>query len=236
MSTPSAQATAFAEGVFRALDEGNGRQFELWEPERLRRQVAIFEAAVAAEIEANFEAREEIADLGRRLAAVNSALDDARGTVVAARNEAAATSAAARRAEQEAAELRAELDDITHSRAWGSCRDTEGSDRPSPVVTTGLERERGRDRRGRPRRGRSRVATGFHHRLLLRRHRDHLPVHRSHPEEHRWRELRADPGRRRVRRSGCPTTRWGAPGPVGPVGPQPRLHRRGQPGCPPCGG
>ena len=65
---------SFAEAVTRALDEGAGRLFELWEPERLRRQVAIFEAAVATEMDAHHMAREEVADLRRRLEAVNAAL------------------------------------------------------------------------------------------------------------------------------------------------------------------
>ena len=115
---PPPAPASFAEAVSRALDEGAGRLFELWEPERLRRQVAIFEAAVASEMGANQMAREEIADLHRRLESVIPALDGARREIDVLRDEGAAAGDAARRAEDENALLRVQIDDITGSRAW----------------------------------------------------------------------------------------------------------------------
>jgi SAM-dependent methyltransferase len=115
---PPPAPASFGEAVSRELDQGTGRLFELWEPERLRRQAEIFEAAVASEIGANQTAREEIADLHRRLEAVNSALDVARHEIDVLRNEGAEAGHAARRAEDEIASLHAQLDDITRSRAW----------------------------------------------------------------------------------------------------------------------
>ena len=116
LAAPPASAPA----VFTAgpADAGTDRNFELWEPERLRRQVAIFEAAVAAEIDARFTVREEAEDLRRRHDALNTALDEARGHIDHLTNEGLAASAAAARADDEIAALRAQLDDLTGSRAW----------------------------------------------------------------------------------------------------------------------
>jgi len=112
---PASVPVAFTEG---AIDAGTDRQFELWEPERLRRQVAIFEAAVAAEIDVSFTAREEAEDLRRRLDAVTTALDGARDHIEALRKEGLDASGAAVRADDEIAALRTRLDEITRSRAW----------------------------------------------------------------------------------------------------------------------
>jgi SAM-dependent methyltransferase len=117
LRTPPPSAS-FAEDVSRALDQGSGRLFELWDPERLRRQVAIFEGAVASEMSANQMAREEITDLHRRLDAVNPALDAARHEIDVLKDQAAVAGDKARRAEVEMALLRAQLGDITGSRAW----------------------------------------------------------------------------------------------------------------------
>ena len=116
LAAPAASVpAAFSQGD---VDAGTDREYELWEPERLRRQVVIFEAAVAAEIEAGFKTREEAEDLRRRLDAATAALDDAREHIEHLREEGLAVSGAAIRADDEIAALRAQLDDITGSRAW----------------------------------------------------------------------------------------------------------------------
>ena len=109
---PASVPAGFTQGAGEA---GTDRDFELWEPERLRRQVTIFEAAIAAEIDARFMVREEAEDLRRRLDAVNAAHDHASAHVDALIKEG---QAAAVRADDEIAALRAQLDDITGSRAW----------------------------------------------------------------------------------------------------------------------
>ncbi len=121
-----------SEAARRALGAAGDRLFELWEPERLRRQVAIFEAALAAEMAANATHREDIADLQRRLEATSSALDDARDHITLLRQQGQDVSQATQQLEDENAllrdenaalldqnvALRAELKEIVHSRAW----------------------------------------------------------------------------------------------------------------------
>ena len=79
-------------------------------------------------------------------------------------------------------------------------------------------------------------ASCLDHRLLLRRHRDHLPMHRSHPPEHLRAGLRAHTGRRRVQRCRCRSPRRPARPPLHTVGAKPGIHRRRQPRCPTCPG
>src|SRR5262249_55532220 len=64
--------------------------YELWEPERVFRQLAIYESAMAAELQTGQEARQQLEHAMRELEA----------------------------ARQREAALRAELDEITASRAW----------------------------------------------------------------------------------------------------------------------
>lgn len=113
----------------RALDAAGDRLFELWEPERLRRQVGIFEAALAAEIDATTSHRKEIANLARRLDAASSTLDEARGHITLLQRQGNDVSQAAREVRDENAALRedndairAQLDEILHSRAWRTIR------------------------------------------------------------------------------------------------------------------
>jgi hypothetical protein len=109
-----------------ARDEESGRHYELWDPERLRRQVMLFEAALAGELQANQAGSAEIADLRGTIEAMNAALKLARAEAAEARADATADAnadvASARlavdRADAELAALRARTDEIIGSRAW----------------------------------------------------------------------------------------------------------------------
>ena len=87
--------------------EPPNRHFELWDTERLQRQVEIFEGTIAAQIDA--------------LAEVNAERDGLRQELeraVAALEEAVSAADALHRSDQQAADLRHQLDEITGSRAW----------------------------------------------------------------------------------------------------------------------
>jgi cob(I)alamin adenosyltransferase len=108
--------------VTRILDGESGRHFELWDPERLRRQAMLFEAALAGEMQANEVSRAEIADLRGAIESMGAALEASRAEVAEARADASADVVSARqaveRADAELAALRAQTDEITGSRAW----------------------------------------------------------------------------------------------------------------------
>jgi SAM-dependent methyltransferase len=115
-------AASLAREVTRILDGESGRHFELWDPERLRRQAMLFEAALAGEMEANEVGRAEIADLRGDIESMGAALEASRAEVAEARADASADVVSARqaveRADAELAALRAQTDEITGSRAW----------------------------------------------------------------------------------------------------------------------
>jgi len=109
-----------AGSLSRQLDEETGREFELWEPERLRRLAAIFEEAVGAELETNRLSRTRIHELNVGVGVLREALDRAEEEIDRLREEAGAAYGEARVAEAERDALRAQLDEVTGSRAWGA--------------------------------------------------------------------------------------------------------------------
>jgi SAM-dependent methyltransferase len=117
-----AAVPSLAEEVTRILDGESGRQFELWDPERLRRLAMLFEAALVGEMKANQVGRAEIADLRAAVESITAALEAARADAAEARAGANADVASARhaveRADSELASLRAQTEEITGSRAW----------------------------------------------------------------------------------------------------------------------
>ena len=86
----------------RILDGEWGRQFELWDSERLRRQAMLFEAALAGEMQANEVGRTEIADLRGAVESITAALEAARAEAAGARADANADVASARQAVERA--------------------------------------------------------------------------------------------------------------------------------------
>jgi len=106
-------------------DESTDRLFELWEPERLRRQIVIFESALAAEIASTSSLRDEVVELQDRCDALSTALDDAWEHIELLRRQGKDVSESAQHLREEnavlsneSADVRAKLDEIIGSRAW----------------------------------------------------------------------------------------------------------------------
>jgi chromosome segregation ATPase len=104
-------STALAAPTLSPADVENDGAYELWEPERLGRQVAIYEAEVAALLTRTAELGRESDQLRQELHATEETTRRLEETL--RRGE-----ETARSAKERSAALQASLDEITTSRAW----------------------------------------------------------------------------------------------------------------------